>query len=257
MAIISRRSLLTGLAALSPVAPRAAAPAAPLVFGAASLKESLTEAADAYARKTGVRPVLSFASAATLARQIEQGAQADLFISADEAWMDYLAQRMLIEPMSRADFLGNRLVLIVPAVQPLKVVLKPGVPLAAMLGGGRLAMANIEAVPAGRYGKAALTRLGAWDRVAPLVVQAEDVRAAMVFVERAEARAGVVYATDARVSPKVSVAAVFPETSHPPIRYPLALVRRRGASPAAPRFRNFLLSGEGRAIFTRYGFSKP
>jgi molybdate transport system substrate-binding protein len=200
--------------------------------------------------------VLSFAGSSTLARQIEQGAQADLFISADEEWMDYLAQRMLIEPKSRVDLLGNRLVLIVPAGAPLKIDLKPGVPLADLLAGRRLAMANTDTVPAGRYGKAALTRLGAWDRVAPLVAQAEDVRAAMVFVERGEARAGVVYATDAKVSRKVTVAGVFPESSHPPIRYPLALIKRTGASPAGPGFRSYLMSGEGRAIFTRYGFSR-
>nr|WP_256731423.1 molybdate ABC transporter substrate-binding protein [Sphingomonas sp. dw_22] len=233
-------------------APRAfAAPRAPLVLAAASLQESMNAAADAWARKGHPRPVLSFAASSALARQVAAGAPADLFVSADEPWMDDVERRGLIVAGTRAPFLGNRLVLVTPRSNPANVALGN---LAAALGNGRLAMADPDSVPAGKYGKAALEKLGLWSAVAPKVVRAENVRAALAFVERGAAQYGVVYLTDARASPKVRVAATFPADSHSPIRYPLARLKA-STSPDAEPFRAFLLSREGRSIFTRFGFS--
>ena len=252
----ARRALLSGLALVmaGAMANRVmAADAGPLVFAAASLRESMTEAADAFAATGAPKPVVSFAGSSTLAKQIENGAPADLFVSADEAWMDYLADKKLIVPASRAPFVGNKLVLIVPVGQPLKVDIKKGFPLANLLGDGKLAMADPNSVPAGRYGKAALIKLGVWPSVESKVVQGEDVRAALTFVERGEARAGIVYSTDAQASQKVAVAAQFPAGSHPPISYPLALVAGR-SNPDAAKFRTYLLSAKGKAIFAKHGF---
>lgn len=256
MVDFARRGVLSGLAMVlaRALAGRAiAADAGPLVFAAASLREAMNEAADSFAATGAPRPVVSFAGSSTLAKQIENGAPADLFVSADEAWMDYLADKKLIVPASRAPFLSNKLVLIAPAAQPLKMTIKPGFPLASLLGDGRLAMADPNSVPAGRYGKAALTKLGVWPSVERKVVQAEDVRAALTFVDRGEARAGIVYSTDALASQKVTVAATFPEGSHPKISYPLALVAGRSNAGAA-KFRAYLLSAKGKAIFARHGF---
>jgi molybdate transport system substrate-binding protein len=250
--MIARRLFLAGLAALlsaaSPAPPRA-----PLVLAAASLQESMTAAADAWAAKGHVRPVVSFAASSALARQAAAGAPADLFVSADEEWMDDLQKRGLLVPGTRAELLGNRLVLVAAQGDARAVPLGPRTPLAAMLGDGRLAMADPASVPAGRYGKAALEKLGVWTRVSPKVVRAENVRAALALVERGAAKYGIVYATDARASRAVRVAGVFPTGSHPPIRYPIARLKA-SASPDAEGFRRFLLSREGRAIFARYGF---
>lgn len=240
------------LVALLGAAPRPA----PLVLAAASLQESMTAAAEAWARRGHPRPVVSFASSSALARQAMTGAAADLFVSADEAWMDALAARSLVRPGTRADLVGNRLVLVAPRASRVAIMLRPGVDLARALGNGRLAMADPASVPAGRYGQVALERLGAWRGVKARVVRAENVRAALAFVERGAAPLGIVYATDARASRAVRVVAVFPAASHPPIRYPLALLRA-GRSPDAVGFRAFLLSGEGRAIFARHGFAPP
>jgi len=251
---LNRRAAILGLTACAPVLGAAAPASPPLVFAAASLREALTEAADLFAKAGGVKPTLSFAGSSTLARQIEQGAPADLFVSADEEWMDYLAQRRLIVPSSRKSFLGNRLVLIAPVGEPATIAIRKGFPLGRLLGDRRLVMADPNAVPAGRYGKAALMSLGVWDDVEKRVVGAEDVRGALALVERGEARLGVVYATDARVSSKVMVAGTFPDGSHPLISYPLALVAGRN-NPAAARFRDFLLSRAGRAVFVARGFT--
>lgn len=229
------------------------APRPPLVLAAASLQESMSAAADAWAAKGHPRPVISFAASSALARQAAAGAPADLFVSADEAWMDDLQKRGLLVPGTRADLLGNALVLVAPAGDRRAVPLGPRTPLVAMLGDGRLAMADPESVPAGRYGKAALQRLGLWGALSPRVVRAENVRAALALVERGAARYGIVYATDARASAKVRVAGTFPPGSHPPIRYPIARLRA-STSPDAEGFRRFLLSREGKAIFARYGF---
>lgn len=237
--------------------PAGAQAAPPLVLAAASLQESLTAAADAWAAKGHPRPVLSFAASSALARQIEAGAPADLFVSADEPWMDTVAAKGLIRPGTRVPFLANRLVLVTPAARPVHVAVRRNMPIAAALGpGGRLAMADPDAVPAGRYGRAALTALGVWDTVRGRIAAAENVRAALALVERGEAPLGIVYATDARASRAVRVAGVFPANSHPPITYPIATLAT-ATSPDAEPFRRFLLSAEGRRIFARHGFSAP
>ncbi|MCW3835765.1 molybdate ABC transporter substrate-binding protein [Sphingomonas canadensis] len=242
-------ALLLGAAPAPPQPQRG-----PLVLAAASMQEALNEAADLWARKGNARPVLSFAASSALARQAAAGAPADLFVSADREWMDFLQARGRLVPGTRADLAGNRLVLVARSGDARPVPLRPGSPLAAMLGNGRLAMADPDSVPAGRYGKAALTRLGLWNALAPRVVRAENVRAALALVERGAAAYGVVYATDARASARVRVAGVFPADSHPPIRYPIARLNR-GPQPAkAEAFRRFLLSAEGKAVLARHGF---
>lgn len=221
----------------------------PLVLAAASLQESMTAAANAWARKGHRRPVISFAASSALARQVAAGARADLFVPADTEWMDYLEQRAMLAPGTRASFLGNRLVLVARADVPAERR-----PLAAMLR-GRIAVADPASVPAGRYAEAALRKLKLWDAAAPQLARAENVRAALALVERGAAPYGIVYATDAHASTRVGIAGVFPQSSHPPIVYPLA--RLQGSThPEAEGFRRFLLSNEGRAIFTRYGFSR-
>lgn len=222
----------------------------PLVLAAASLQESMTAAAAAWARAGHPRPVISFAGSSALARQVQAGAVADLFVAADEAWMDVLERDGLLAPGTRVTLLTNRLVVVQPAGGRDRLRLRD---LAGTLSRGPLAMADPESVPAGRYGRAALVRLGAWDRVAPQVVRAENVRAALALVERGAAPFGIVYATDARASARVRVAGLFPASSHPPITYPLARLRA-SRNPEAEGFRRFLLSRAGRAIFARFGF---
>jgi molybdate transport system substrate-binding protein len=231
-----------------------AAPARPpMVLAAASLQESLNAAADAWARKGHPRPVISFAASSALARQVEAGAPADLFLSADEEWMDYLQQRRLLRPGSRASLLTNAIVMIGPASSRSRVNLAPGFPLARALGSGRLAMADPDSVPAGKYGRDALTRLGLWAQVEGKVARAENVRAALALVNRGAAPLGIVYATDARAEPGVRVVAVFPPGSHAPVSYPIAALAG-ATNPEGEGFRRFLLGGEGKAIFRRFGF---
>ena len=225
----------------------------PVVLAAASLQESLTAAADAWASQGHERPVISFAASSALARQVEAGAPADLFLSADEEWMDRLATLRLIRPSTHVDLLTNRLVLIAPATSARHLTIRRAFPLARALGNDRLAMADPDTVPAGRYGKAALTSLGVWPSVASRIAPAENVRAALALVERGEAPFGIVYATDARASSKVRVIGIFPASSHPAIRYPIAVLATATSSDAE-RFRRFLLSDQGRAIFARFGF---
>ena len=234
--------------------PAAARP--PLVLAAASLQEALTAAADAYAATGAPRPVISFAASSALARQIDAGAPADLFISADSAWIDYLAGRKRLQPASIAVLASNQLVLIAPAERPFKLAIAPGFALKAALGSGKLALADPDAVPAGLYARAALTSLGVWAAVEPQVVRADNVRGALQLVARDAAVAGVVYATDARASRDVVVVGTFPESSHERIVYPLASVAG-SASADARRFRQFLLSPAGQAIMARYGFGPP
>jgi molybdate transport system substrate-binding protein len=226
----------------------------PVVLAAASLQESMNAAADAWAKRGHVRPTLSFAASSALARQAAAGAPADLFVSADVEWMDDLDRRGLLAAGGRTNLLGNRLVLVAPVDSKVRVALRPGVDVARALNGGRLAMADPDAVPAGRYGKAALTRLGAWNGVAPLVVRAENVRAALALVERGAAPLGIVYATDAKASAKVRVVGIFSAASHPPIVYPIARLKA-SQNVEGERFRRFLTSPAGKAIFVRYGFS--
>lgn len=226
----------------------------PLVLAAASLQESLTAAARAWATRGHPQPVLSFGASSALARQIEAGAPADLFVSADEEWMDDVQTKGLIRPRTRLSVLGNRLVLIAPVDSRVALPIRRGFPLARALGSGRLAIADPAAVPAGKYGKAALTSLGVWPSVEAKLAPAENVRAALAFVERAEAPLGIVYETDARASKKVRVVGRFPPNSHPPISYPVAALKA-STNPEAEGFRRFLVSPDGTAIFRRFGFS--
>lgn len=243
------------LAAILAVAaqPACAQPRGPLVLAAASLQEAMIAAADRWAAKGHARPVLSFAGSPALARQVEAGAPADLFVSADEEWMDRLAARRLLRPGTRAAFLANRLVLVAPASSRLALPVQPGFPLARALGAGRLAIADPASVPAGRYGRQALERLGAWPSVEGRLARAENVRAALALVARGAAPLGVVYATDARAERAVRVVGTFPAASHAPISYPIA-VPASSRHPDAERFRRFLLSAEGKAVFRRFGF---
>jgi len=251
-----RRWLLVGIlvaAMLSPIYPIFPAQAATLtVFAAASLKNALDAAAAAYQAKTGDTVRISYAASSALARQIDAGAPADLFISADLKWMDYVQSRKLIRPATRRNLLGNELVLVAPAASGTKINLAPGVDLATHLKSGPLAMADPAAVPAGIYGKAALTKLGVWDSVKAKVARAADVRAALRLVARGEAPLGVVYRTDAIAEAKVEVAGVFPPDSYPPVIYPAALTV--GARPAAAQFFDFLASPAARSTFEKQGF---
>jgi molybdate transport system substrate-binding protein len=230
-------------------------PAAVLVFAAASLTDVLGEVGAEYKARTGRSVTFSFAASSALARQIEAGARADLFVSADQEWMDYLQQRGLVGAQSRRDIAGNRLVLIAPADSGVRITLGDGGALGAALGGGRLAIADPDIVPAGRYAKAALENLGGWPAVKDRLARAENVRMALAYVARGEAPLGVVYETDARTEPRVRVVATFPETSHPPIRYPAALTR--SASTHAAEFLDFIDGPQGRAVFVRHGFTIP
>ncbi len=246
--------LIAGALAVLPALAASQARAEDLViFAAASLKESLTETAEAFAARGKPKPVISFAASSALAKQIEHGAPAALFVSADEQWMDYLANRSLIVAGTRTSFLGNELVLIAPAARPFRIEIGPGFALAGVLGAEKLAMADVDSVPAGRYGKAALTNLGVWAAVEGNVVRQADVRAALALVERDEARAGIVYHTDAMASSKVTIAGSFPPISHPPIVYPLAIVHGHD-SPEVRELREYLLSPAAKAIFARHGF---
>ena len=224
------------------------------VFAAASLKEALDEAARAHEKRFGARVIVSYLGSAALARQIEKGAPADIFISADLDWMAYLDQRRLLRTESRVNLLSNSLVLIAPAASKTALVIGPGFPLAAALGDKPLAMADPDSVPAGKYGKAALEGLGVWNEVAPHVARAENVRAALALVARGEAPLGIVYRTDARVEPRVRIVGEFPAHLHPPIVYPAAIVAASRSSRAAPLLA-FLRSDEARQIWERHGFA--
>jgi len=251
--------LFTRIAAAFVLALLAAAPAPAsadpvLVFAAASLKNALDDAAAAYQKGGGGAVKMSYAASSALARQIEAGAPADIFISADLDWMNYVAERNLIKNGTRANLLGNRLVLIAPASAKLALEIKPGFALVAALGGGRLAIADPDSVPAGKYGKAALQKLGVWDSVAAKLAPAEDVRAALRFVARGEAPLGIVYATDAAAEPDVRIVAAFPQDSYPPIVYPVALTAS-SKNPAAAKFLAFLESAAARPFFVKQGFT--
>ncbi len=253
---LSARCLSALCPALWLTAPAAAGERAPVVLAAASLQEALGDAADAFAASGHPRPVLSFAASPALARQIEAGAPADLFISADMEWMDHVERHGLLAPRTRVAFLGNRLVLVAPAASPLRLAIRRGLPLARALGNGRLAMADPDSVPAGRYGRAALQHLGVWESVSGRITRAESVRAALMLVARGEAPLGIVYATDAAATKAVRIVDTFPAASHPPIRYPVARLAR-STGPEAEAFRRFLLGPGAVEIFRRRGFVAP
>ncbi|MGA9432872.1 MAG: molybdate ABC transporter substrate-binding protein [Roseobacter sp.] len=223
------------------------------VFAASSLKETLEEVAADFGAETGHNVVLSFAGSSALARQIEFGAPADIFISASTEWMDHLAQKSLIDPATRFDLVANKLVLVGPVEGATQVLLNSGTDMAALLKGGRLAMALTDAVPAGIYGKAALENLGLWDDVAASVAQTDNVRAALALVALGAAPLGIVYATDARADETVAVLAFFPEASQPDIRYPAAKVAGSNTA-AAGVLLDYLRSPAADSVFVRNGF---
>jgi molybdate transport system substrate-binding protein len=225
------------------------------VFAAASLKTGLDAAAADFATATGKKATVSYAASSTLAKQIEQGAPADIFISADIDWMDYLAGKGLIKPETRSNILGNHLVLVAPAASKVVLKLAPNVDLAGALGDGRLAMADVKAVPAGKYGKAALETLGVWTAIEPKIAQAENVRAALALVAREEAPLGIVYQTDAAAEPKVRIVDTFAGDTHPPIVYPVAATAAAKDMAAAGDFITFLKSVPAQSHFSKEGFT--
>jgi molybdate transport system substrate-binding protein len=241
------------LAALAPVRAEEAGAPEITVFAAASLADVLGEAGREFTRESGVAVRFSFAASSALARQIEAGAPADAFVSADLEWMDYLEERSLVDGESRRNVAGNALVLIAPRESAARIEIAPGMDLSAVLGGGRLAIADPDSVPAGRYARAALVSLRAWKGVESRLAPAENVRAALAFVSRAEASLGIVYRTDAAIDPRVRVIGVFPAGTHPPIVYPAAAVAR--GKPAGTAFVVYLSGAEARATFGRHGFT--
>ncbi|MFH1057052.1 MAG: molybdate ABC transporter substrate-binding protein [Pseudomonadota bacterium] len=240
------------LATWSPVL--AAAPEPVTIFAAASTTNAVSDAAKLYEEQGLGKVSCVFASSSTLAKQITQAAPAQVFLSADLKWMDFLEEQRLVEPGTRINLLGNRLALIAPAANTVQAKVGPGMDLAGLLGEGRLAVGDPGHVPAGIYAKQALTKLGLWDSVAARLAPAANVRAALTLVERGETPLGIVYSTDAAISPKVRLVGLFPADSHPPIVYPLALVAGK-ATPAARKFSDFLQSAPVKAIFNKYGFA--
>ena len=247
-------SLFVALAIIALAGSRAAGAAEVTVFAAASLKNAMDDVAGAWREASGNVAVIAYAGSSQLARQIEAGAPADLFISANPDWMDYLEKAGLIDAASRKDLLGNRLVLVAHGRDAAPVELGPDLDLAGLLGQGRLAMAMVDSVPAGMYGKAALQHLGLWADVADRIAQADNVRAALTLVALGEAPLGIVYATDAAAADDVTVVGTFPEASHPPIIYPIALTTD-AKEPAARELLAFIASPEARPLFERQGFT--
>ncbi|MCP4383570.1 MAG: molybdate ABC transporter substrate-binding protein [Hyphomicrobiales bacterium] len=253
MNVMLRLCLLLTIS-FSTALPAAAREAEIIVFAAASLKNALDDAIALYNENSQTRIRVSYAGTGTLARQIEQAAPADLFLSADVDWMDYLQERDLIRSETRQALAINRLALIAPAGTELGIDIGPNLDLTPYLGGGsRLAIADTQAVPAGRYAKAALESLGAWEKVSDQTVATDNVRSALAFVARAETPLGVVYATDATAETAVQIIGLFPQTSHPVIQYPAAVVAG-SASAEAPRLLDFLLSDTAWPAFERQGF---
>lgn len=251
MTLMRWLAALAGVLTLG-VTPALAAGKPVTVFAAASLKNALDEVGQAYAAKTGGEVRFSYAASSAIARQIENGAPADVFISADTDWMDYLFNKRLILPASRRDLLTNHLALIAPSDSKVALKIARDMPIAKALNGGRLAVAGPDA-PAGKYAKASLTSLGVWDSVSSRLAQAENVRTALQYVARGESPLGVVYDTDARVEPKVRIVGIFPDASHPPIIYPAALVAS-SKNPGAAGFLSFLSGPEAAKVFIRHGF---
>jgi molybdate transport system substrate-binding protein len=247
-------ALAVGVTLASAIGPAAAQSRDVLVFAAASLKNALDEIAGKWQGETGRKVAISYAASNNLIKQIEQGAPADIFISADLDWMNYGQQKNLIKPETRANLLGNRIVLIAPKDSTTSIKVEKGFDLAAALKGGRLAMANVDAVPAGKYGKAALEKLGAWDGVKDHIAQAESVRAALLLVARGETPLGIVYQTDAASEPGVKIIGTFPEDTHPPIIYPAALTKDSNSAAAAD-FLKYIRSPAARPAFERQGFT--
>lgn len=245
---VLRAMLVGALVALVPVMARADA----VVFAAASLSDALKEVGDAYKAKSGQSAKFSFAASSVLAKQIEASGGADIFISADRDWMDYLDNKSFIAHDTRKDLLGNHLVLIAPATSSASIAIAPHFDLAGALGGGRLALADPDTVPAGKYAKSALTSLGVWNGVVDHIVSAENVRVALAYVARGEAPLGIVYTTDAMAEPKVRIVGTFPDNTHAAIVYPVALTK--DAKPEAKAFLDFMSGPEAAAIYAKAGF---
>jgi molybdate transport system substrate-binding protein len=249
---LHRRAFAVGVA-IAMIASAALAQPAPLtVFAAASLKNALDDVDTAYTAQSHVAVHASYAASSALAKQIEQGAPADAFVSADSDWMDYVAQKQLIVAASRIDVLTNHLSLVAPVSSTANLKIRKGFALAAALGDGRLAIAGPE-VPAGKYGRASLQALGVWDAVKDHLAPAENVRGALAFVAQGEAPLGIVYDTDAKSEPKVKIVGLFPDDSHPRIVYPAALVAA-SKNPSGGTYLAFLRGPQASAIFKRYGF---
>ncbi|GMB82071.1 molybdate ABC transporter substrate-binding protein [Shinella zoogloeoides] len=246
--------LVVAAFAAMPLALPAAAAEKVTVFAAASLKNALDAANTAWQKETGNETAVSYAASSALAKQIEAAAPADLFISADLAWMDYVAEKKLIKDDTRSNLLGNRIVLVAPKDKASTVDIKEGFDLAGLVGDGKLAMGAVDSVPAGKYGKAALEKLGVWSSVEGKVAGAESVRAALALVSRGEAPYGIVYQTDAAADPGVTVVGTFPEDSHPPIIYPVAILSE-SQSPAVGAYLDFLKSDKAAPFFTEQGFT--
>jgi molybdate transport system substrate-binding protein len=255
---MTRSRLWSAIAAAAVVLQGLAATPAPaaevMVFAAASTSSAVEEVMGLYERDGGARVRASFAASSTLAKQIANGAPADIYLSASPAWMDYLDAKALIDTASRREVFGNRLALIVPSDSALAAQSSPESALANALGDGRLAIGDPDHVPAGGYAKAALESLGLWRDLAGRLARAPDVRAALAWVERGETPAGIVYATDAAITDRVRIVSLFPRDSHPPIVYPIALVKDRGR-PEVEAFLAFLCGSPGRAVFARHGFT--
>jgi len=234
--------------------PTSAEDKGPVVFAAASLKDALDAVNAEWKKESGKQATISYAASSALAKQIEQDAPADIFVSADEDWMNYLADRKLIKPETRFDLVGNKLVLIAPNDSKLTATIASGFPLASLLSDGHLAMADTASVPAGKYGKSALEKLGVWDGVKGRIAQAENVRAALLLVARGEAPLGIVYSTDAAAEPNVRIVGAFPEDSHPPIIYPAA-VTKDTKSADAKLFLDHLKTIRARTAFEKQGFT--
>ncbi len=255
-----KTTILAALSLAAVVAISAALPAAAaqdksiIVFAAASMKNALDDVDAAFAEKTGIKVVASYDASSALMKQIEAGAPADAFISADLKWMDYGSQKKLIRDDTRVDLLGNTLVLIAAKDSTIgHVDIKPGFDLAELAGDGRIATGDVKAVPVGIYARAALEKLGIWDSVAPKMAMTQNVRAALTLVARGEAPLGIVYSTDAKVDPGVKIVGTFPENSHDPIIYPVAATVT--AKPETAAYLAFLRSAAAKAIFETYGFA--
>src|SRR6478672_1562128 len=255
MGLWMKRRAWLGLAVAIAFAPAAAfAQDGLVIFAAASLKNALDDIATGWKDSGKPAAKISYAASSALAKQMEQGAPADLFISADLDWMDYVEKKDLIQKDTRINLLGNKIVLIAPRDSNVTVDVKQGFDLAKALAGGKLAMANVDSVPAGKYGKAALQKLGAWDGVKDKIAQADNVRAALLLVARGEAPFGIVYSTDAAAEPNVKIVGEFPADSHPPIIYPAAVIKDAKSADAKP-FLDYLKTIQARPAFEKQGFT--
>jgi molybdate transport system substrate-binding protein len=251
-----RSAAIAGLLAGGTLTSRPAAAIETMtVFAAASMRNALDDTNVTFRKLTGVKVIASYAATSALVKQMEQGAPADVFVSADMKWMDYAIAHNLVKPDTRVNLLGNRLVMIAPAKGKIDHVdIGNGFDIASLAGDGRIAVADVKAVPAGLYAKAALESLGVWKTAEPKLAQAENVRAALAYVARGETAIGIVYETDARIEPGVKIVGIFPATSHPPVTYPVAATAET-KNQYVNRYLKFLRSSVAKAIFEKYGFS--